>query len=104
MFRKFDKAPDIMKKIQKKKELLDLLVDFFASENHYDGIWIKDKIFKEVSSCPFSPKASILLNNSIAIWQVDVSNYLTTFSDHSNTFRHLAYLGAKAQISKLFFR
>lgn len=79
-----------MTKTQKKKELLDLLVNFFASENHHNAIRIQDKIFKEVLLCPFSPKASILLNHSIAIWQVDVSNYLTTF--HSNTFRHLAYL------------
>ncbi len=52
----------------------------------------KDKIFNEVLSSPFSPKALIILNTSKAIWEVDVSNYLTKYFDHNNFYRHSAYL------------
>ena len=41
----------------------------------------------------------MVAHNSIASWQVDVSNYLTLFSNHSNSYRHAAYVAFRGIIN-----
>lgn len=94
-----------MKEVNLKSELKNLVVGFFQTSDIIHANKIKDSIYQKVLSCSYSISAQQLLDNSLSIWRVDVSNYLTSLDSNSisSNTKHQAYLALIGIINLIEF-
>lgn len=66
-----------------KRELIELMVKFFDSNDINEANTIKESIYHKVLSLYYTDGALRLVSESLNVWKMDISNYLTHLADNS---------------------
>lgn len=82
-----------MTKTEIKKELLNLITEFFNETDNEKASKIKDTIFEKVLACPYGENGLGVVKDSLSMWSENISSYLTQKDKSSTQQAYLALMG-----------